>query len=35
MKLNNIHGFSSIDAYVKYKIEKYSREEKNFANCFL
>ena len=34
MKLNNIHGFSSIDAYVKYKIEKYSREEKNFASLF-
>ncbi len=32
MKLNNIHGYSSIDAYVKYKIEKYSREEKSFSS---
>lgn len=34
MKLKNIHGFKSIDAYVRYKIEKYSAAEKNFESLF-
>ncbi|MBO5790758.1 MAG: AMP-binding protein, partial [Clostridia bacterium] len=34
MKLNNVHGFKNIDAYVKYKIEAYSKEEKNFETLF-
>ncbi len=34
MKLNNIHGFSSIDEYVQYKLSAYSAEEKNFETLF-
>lgn len=34
MKLSNIHGFTSIDAYVKYKIDKYSRLDKSFESLF-
>lgn len=34
MKLNNIHGFNTIDEYVKYKIQKYSEKEKNFETLF-
>lgn len=34
MKLNNVHGFDGIDSYVRYKIEKYSKEEKNFESLF-
>ena len=33
-KLQNIHGFNSIDEYVKYKISKYSEVEKNFESLF-
>ena len=34
MKLNNIHGFGSIDGYVKYKIAKYSKREKSLESLF-
>ena len=34
MKLNNVHGLKTIDAYVKYKIDKYSGMEKNFESLF-
>lgn len=34
MKLDNIHGFRTIDEFVSYKIEKYSKEEKNFETLF-
>ena len=34
MKLQNIHGFSSINDYVKYKLDAYSKEEKNFESLF-
>lgn len=34
MKLNNVHGFDTIDQYVKYKLDKYSREEKSFKSLF-
>lgn len=34
MKLTNIHGLSSIDQYVNYKIEKYSKAEKTFESLF-
>lgn len=34
MKLNNIHGFSKIDEYVKYKLSAYSGEDKSFETLF-
>ncbi|MBR5139701.1 MAG: AMP-binding protein, partial [Clostridia bacterium] len=34
MRVRNIHGFKSIDAYVRYKIEKYRAVEKNFESLF-
>ena len=34
MKLNNIHGFHSIDAFVRYKIEKFQKGEKSFSALF-
>ena len=34
MKLNNIHGFGSIDDYVKFKIAEYGDKEKNFETLF-
>lgn len=34
MKLNNIHGLGSIDAYVKYKIKKYAEMPKSFESLF-
>ncbi len=34
MKLTNIHGFRTIDDYVKYKLEKYSGKEKSFESLF-
>ena len=34
MKLNNIHGFQSIDEYVKYKLSRYGQEEKSFETLF-
>ena len=34
MKLQNIHGFPSIDAYVRYKLSVYAGKEKNFETLF-
>ena len=34
MKLTNIHGFSSIDAFVHYKLNAYSKKEKTFESLF-
>ena len=34
MKLNNIHGFANINEYVQYKLEVYSKREKNFETLF-
>ncbi len=34
MKLNNVHGFDTIDEYVKYKLGKYSEEEKTLESLF-
>ncbi len=34
MKLNNVHGFDTIDKYVRYKLDKYSGEEKSFESLF-
>ena len=34
MKLQNIHGFSGIDAYVHYKLSVYAQKEKNFETLF-
>ena len=34
MKLQNIHGFSSVDAYVRYKLSAYSQREKSFETLF-
>lgn len=34
MKLNNVHGYGTIENYVKYKISKYSAMEKNFESLF-
>ena len=34
MNLNNIHGFSSLDEYVKYKLTLFEGKEKNFESLF-
>ncbi|MBQ2877072.1 MAG: AMP-binding protein [Clostridia bacterium] len=34
MKLNNIHGFKTVDEYVKAKLSEYSAEEKSFETLF-
>ena len=34
MRLTNIHGFATIDEYVKYKVEKFAPLEKSFENLF-
>ena len=34
MKANHIGGFSSIDEYVKHKLSRYEKEEKNFETLF-
>ena len=34
MKLENICGFRTLDDYVKYKLDRYSKEEKNFSTLF-
>ena len=34
MKLRNIHGFSNIDEYVRYKLSVYSKKEKTFESLF-
>ncbi len=34
MKLKNVHGFDTIDAYVSYKIGIYEGKEKNFETLF-
>ncbi|MBO5944998.1 MAG: AMP-binding protein [Clostridia bacterium] len=34
MKLNNIHGFGTIEEYVKYKLSMYEGEKKNFESLF-
>ena len=34
MKLQNVHGYSTIDAYVKYKLAAYEGKEKNFESLF-
>lgn len=34
MKLNNVHGYDTIDDYVNYKISKYSKMDKNFESLF-
>ncbi len=34
MVLNNIRGFSSINEYIQYKLDKYEKEEKNFKTLF-
>ena len=34
MKLNNIHGFKNLEAYIKYKIARFAAEEKSFECLF-
>lgn len=34
MKLQNVHGCGSIDAYVEYKLSLYEGKEKNFESLF-
>ena len=34
MKLNNIHGYETIEEYVKYKLSMYEGEKKNFESLF-
>ena len=34
MKLDNIHGFRTVDEFVNYKIEKYSKQEKSLESLF-
>ena len=34
MKLNNIHGFATIEEYVRYKLSRYASEEKDFESLF-
>lgn len=34
MKLDNIHGFGTIDEYVRYKLNIYMPKEKNFETLF-
>ena len=34
VKLKNVAGFGTIDRYVAYKIEEYSKREKNFETLF-
>ncbi len=34
MKLQNVHGCGTVDAYVKYKLAAYEGKEKNFESLF-
>lgn len=34
MKLNNVHGFATIDEYIDYKLSAYSKKEKNYESLF-
>lgn len=34
MKLTNIHGFNTIEEYIGFKLDAYSKEEKNFESLF-
>ncbi len=34
MNLRNIHGFSNVDEYIRYKLSAYSNEDKNFETLF-
>lgn len=34
MRLDNVHGFGSIEEYVKYKLSRYEKEEKTLESLF-
>ena len=34
MKLNNVHGFKTIEEYIDYKLNEYSKDKKDFETLF-